>query len=761
MGGAPVLGGAQGQPEGRTAAASAPAPMEDDPLCRPVPLAGRVAPPVAEGTRRMVERLRRLRAEAERDPEQNVFVSAGLAARLQHRLDAALASGNQARVLDLRPRLARQLLNAGETGAALREYEGFQAMVDAASWRLDAQQSADLALQTALCHLRLGEQENCLTGHNPESCIAPLRGGGVHRDKRGALAAIRVLNGYLARDRHDLRVRWLLNLAHMAAGTHPDGVPRDLLIPPAAFASEHDVGRFPDVAARVGLVADDLAGGVVVEDFDRDGRLDVMVSSSRLDGPLRLFVNSGDGRFAERSIEAGLSGLDGGLNLVSTDYDNDGWVDVFVLRGGWLGRGGRHPNSLLRNRGDGTFEDVTEAAGLLSFHPTQTAVWADFDGDGWLDLFVGNESRPGDAHPCELYRNNGDGTFTECAAESGVGVTGFIKAVVAGDVDNDGRPDLYLSDGDGLNRLFRNEASGDRPGWRFRDITQSAGVAEPRSSFPAWFWDYDQDGWLDLLVCGYRYHGVGDIAADYLGLDHAAERPRLYRNLGGGRFEDVTKQAGLWRLLLGMGANFGDLDNDGWLDFYVGTGDPDLATLVPNRMFRNANGRRFQDVTTAGGFGHLQKGHGIAFADLDNDGDQDVYHVLGGAMEGDRYPDALFLNPGHGNRWIHLRLEGVQANRPAIGARLVLELETEDGGMRTLHRIVGSGGSFGASPFRQEIGLGRARALRRLTIAWPGTGRVEEVRGLEMDRGYRVVEGQGAVEDMVLPRVDFTVGAAR
>jgi len=700
----------------------------------------------------MVGRLKRLREEAEKQPEQNVFLSSFQAARLQRQVGAALAAGNEPRLLDLRPRLGRQLLNAGETEAALREFEAFQHMVRRASWRLDLRQSAELAFQTAIAHLRLGEQANCLAGHHPESCLVPLRGGGIHRDTKGAEGAIRVLTEYLAQDPGHLGSRWLLNLAFMAMGQYPDGVPKPYRIPPRVFESDADVGRFTDVAGALGLDVDDLAGGVITEDFDGDGYLDVMVSSSRMDGPLRFFRNQGDGRFEERTVEAGLTGLTGGLNLLQMDYDNDGWKDVHVLRGGWLGKGGHHASSLLRNLGNGVFEDVTEAAGLLSLHPTQTAAWFDFDGDGWLDVFVGHESRPGDEHDCELYRNFGDGTFTEVAARVGLAVKGFIKAVAAGDFDNDGKPDVYVSDLEGPNRLFRNrgpETGSDGVwGWRFEDVTSSAGVAEPRHSFPAWFWDFDNDGWQDLFVCGYRYAGVGDIAADYLGLENGAERPRLYRNLGNGRFADVTRAMGLWRVLLAMGSNFGDLDNDGWLDFYLGTGDPDLGTLVPNRMFRNDRGQRFQDVTTSGGFGHLQKGHGVAFADLDNDGDQDIYQVLGGAMEGDHYPNALFLNPGHGNSWIQLEIVGETSNRAALGARVKVTCSTPDG-ERRLFRTVGSGGSFGASPLRQEIGLGKATSVKEIEVFWPATGRTQHWRGPGINRSYRVREGSEELE--VLP----------
>src|SRR5260221_8566643 len=134
-----------------------------------------------------------------------------------------------------------------------------------------------------------------------------------------------------------------------------------------------------------------------------------------------------------------------------------------------------------------------------------------------------------------------------------------------------------------------------------------------------------------------------------MGLPYSSERPRLYHNNHDGTFSDVAKAAGLDHLLHAMGCNYGDLDNDGYLDFYLGTGDPSLGTLIPNRMFRNAQGRFFQDVTTSGGFGHLQKGHGVSFADFDNDGDQDIYTVIGGAYSGDHYRNVFFENPGHGN----------------------------------------------------------------------------------------------------------------
>jgi len=195
-----------------------------------------------------------------------------------------------------------------------------------------------------------------------------------------------------------------------------------------------------------------------------------------------------------------------------------------------------------------------------------------------------------------------------------------------------------------------------------------------------------------------------------------------------------------------MGANFGDLDNDGWLDCYLGTGDPDFATIVPSRMFRNDGGKRFQDVTTAGGFGQLQKGHGIAFADFNNDGTQEIFSKVGGAVETDNYHSQFFLNPGFGNHWIKLQLEGVQTNRVALGARIKIVVR-DNGQERALYREVGSGGSFGANPFRQEIGLGQATSVERVEIFWPVSRTTQVITGLSLDRTYRIREGEaGAVE---------------
>ena len=211
-----------------------------------------------------------------------------------------------------------------------------------------------------------------------------------------------------------------------------------------------------------------------------------------------------------------------------------------------------------------------------------------------------------------------------------------------------------------------------------------------------------------------------DVGAEMSGRSIGTERPKLYRNNGDGSFTSVEKEAGIDRSFYAMGCNYGDLNNDGLPDFYVGTGAPSFKALVPNRMMLNKNGNAFEEVTGQGGFGHLQKGHGIGFADLDGDGDQDVYAVMGGAFEGDGFMNALFENPGFGNNWIALKLEGVTANKSAIGARIKINTKESNGTSRSIYSVVSTGGSFGANTLTREIGLRKAVSISSVEITWPG-----------------------------------------
>ena len=193
-----------------------------------------------------------------------------------------------------------------------------------------------------------------------------------------------------------------------------------------------------------------------------------------------------------------------------------------------------------------------------------------------------------------------------------------------------------------------------------------------------------------------------------------------------------------------MGCNFGDIDNDGYPDMYFGTGNPLYQSLLPNKLFRNDGGKRFEDVTGVSRTGNLQKGHGVAFADIDNDGDEDIYIDMGGPYHGDPYQNLLFINPGQNkNHWISLDLQGVQSNRAAIGARIRLVIH-DQGRLRSVYKDVNSGSSFGANPLRQHMGVGSAATIDTLEIKWPGSGLVQTFRNVHVDAFLKIKEGDAA-----------------
>jgi hypothetical protein len=612
----------------------------------------------------------------------------------------------------------------------------------------------DMAVYLGLALLQAGEDQNCLLHHSAASCILPLTGDGVHSRPEYARRAGDVFLD-IARDHPNaLQSLWLLNLARMASGDYPDGVPARFRLPPEALEAGSELPRWTDRAPELGIAVTDLAGGAVVDDFDGDGFLDLLSSTWDPCGSLKAFRGDGRGGFEEVTEAWRLDEQLGGLNLVHADFDGDGRLDLLVLRGAWMGPGGRIRNSLLRNvegSAGPRFVDVTRTAGLAEpAYPTQTAAWADYDLDGDLDLYVGNEDPDGNSYPSQLFRNNGDRTFTDVAVDAGVMNMRYAKAVTWGDFDDDGDPDLYVSN-IGPNRLYRNDGDG-----TFTDVAIELDVAEPVGrSFASWFFDYDNDGDLDLFVADYE-SPVPAVAAHYFGLRPVDNRPRLYRN-DGGRFTEVGREAGLERALLPMGANYGDLDADGWPDLYLGTGEPGFETVMPNVMYRNRSGRGFEDVTFAGGFGHLQKGHGVAFGDVDHDGDQDLFHQLGGFFPGDAYSNALFENPTQGASWITLALEGAGANSHGVGARVTARI-LENGERRTVHALVGSGGSFGGSTFRVELGLGRATRIDEIVIRWPGERRSQTFEAVRPNRAYRVVQGAAQLVELDLPRVQLGGG---
>ncbi len=608
----------------------------------------------------------------------------------------------------------------------------------------------------ALASLRQGEQENCVMHHTSQSCLLPIRGNGTHSMTEGARTAREVYARILEQNPSDLTSRWLFNVSSMALGAYPDSVPKSLLIEPSLYAAEDSMPQFEDVAPALGIATRGLTGGCVMDDFDGDGSLDIMVSSFGLDpvrDAMQFLVQDSRGHFTDRTEEAGLSGLVGGSNLVQADFDNDGHLDVLVLRGGGLlGKLGCQPPSLLRNRGDGTFEDVTRRSGVYFLAAAQSATWADFDADGWLDLFVGVQYselatfeiplwrafEPAPRQSCKLFHNQHDGTFREVAATAGVAFVGMVSGVASGDLDEDGLPDLVLAQRYGPALVYHNE--GGSP-LRF----QRTQVLEPNHCGALCLLDADGDGHLDLFVSGYTVgasgYAAGLVAADYLGLPSTAERPRLYRNLGRGWLEDVTPTSGLGRAIFATGLGAGDFDGDGRTDLFVGTGSRDYRALLPDRMFRNVGGSRFADVTRAADVGHLQKAGAVAVGDLDGDGDEDIYIKVGGEFPGDAFRSVLFRNPGAPNHHLTLRLEGTHTNRSAIGAR-VRVIVTESGHEREQFATVSTGSSFGGSSLQLEIGIGNATGITAVEVQWPGGG-LERYRGARPDCVLTLREGSG------------------
>ncbi len=697
----------------------------------------------SRGTREMAERLKFI--DLATDPENNEFAS-------DRRVELLATAQKTEPTLSGQFQLGLEYLRNGQPDLAIEQFELTKKAYNQNPEQFNPNTREILYELFGLTYLRLGEIENCVHHHSADSCLAPISGEGIHTITRGSTKAAEIFREALAHYPDSLKFRWLLNIAYMTLGQWPEAVETKWQISPETFASESPFPRFYDRAIELGLDAVGMLGGSITDDFDNDGDIDIVASAWGLKDQIRYFTNNGDGSFEDKTVEAGLIGITSGINLTHADYDNDGLVDILVLRGGWIEKGGHYPNSLLHNLGNGQFADVTQEAGLLSMHPTQTAAWADFDRDGFLDLFIGNETWPKDGrHPCELYRNNGDGTFSECAVACGINITGIVKGVTVGDYDNDQWSDIYISRFNDENILLKNlgsQQSGNN--WlQFTDVSKEANVQEPLRSFPTWFWDFDNDGWLDIFVGGFWVGDVGEVAASYLGLKTSAERPRLYRNKGDGTFEDVTELTGTDIVSMPMGANYGDLDNDGWLDFYLGTGNPSVKMTIPNRVFRNDQGKRFLDVTTNGGFGHLQKGHGVSFADIDNDGDQDIFTVLGGAFTGDIAFNALYENPGNGNHWLTLRLIGNQSNRDGIGARIKLDLQTPNG-ERTIHLTVGTGGSFGASSLQQEIGLGNALGITSMEIRWPSSDKVQRFSSVPINTCLEIKEGNPAVSQIPL-----------
>jgi tetratricopeptide (TPR) repeat protein len=676
-------------------------------------------------------------------------------------LDKFLSPGDQEL---LKTRLPLDVLNAHFSLGEIHSYEGDMGLAveqyqDAYKIAISDISSATLQMNEALgiAYLHKSEMENGVYRNPGERCILPIPPGNAYTETGDSDKAIEYFLKYLEQKPDELEVKWLLNLAYMTIGAYPEKVPPQYLIPPAVFESSENVGRFVDVAPQAGLNSFSTAGGVIVDDFESNGRLDVVTSSNKGNfdvvtssfdscGPMHFFHNNGDGTFIDQAEKAGLADQVGGLNIIQADYNNDGCMDILVLRGAWEIA---QRKSLLRNNCDGTFTDVTDASGLaVPATSTQAAVWVDINNDGLLDLFVANEDAP-----AQLFLNKGDGRFEDISESAHVGRIMFSKGVAAADYDNDGWPDLFVSNLNGPNFLYHNNHDN-----TFTEVAMQAGVQSPTHGFATWFFDYDNDGWPDLFVTSY-FVSVDETARTYLGLPHNATTLKLYKNMKDGTFRDVTKEVGLDKVFMPMGANFGDIDNDGFLDIYLGTGNPSYASLVPNVLLRNHDGKYFSDVTASSGTGELHKGHGIAFADLQNSGYEDIIAEVGGATPGDSHTLRVFENPGNGNDWISVKLVGVKTNRAAIGARIKVTVDNKGQGARSIYRTVSSGGSFGASPLQQHIGLGKDARIVDLEIWWPASNTRQHFPNVDKNQFLQIKEF--AQEYAKLDRHPYRLGGAR
>jgi hypothetical protein len=571
----------------------------------------------------------------------------------------------------------------------------------------------------------------------------PLTKNGAFRDKDDSRQAIQYYQEYLRKSPKELEVRWLLNLAYMTIGEYPAGVPTEYRIPEKAFHSTETVGRFVDVAPEMGLNVIRGAGGLVVDDFENNGLLDAVVSSQDGCDPLRYFHNNGDGTFSDWTERAGLVEQLGGLNIVKADYNNDGCMDILVLRGGW-----EFPQrkSLLRNNCDGTFTDVTEESGLGErITATQTAVWDDIDNDGYLDLFIGNENSP-----AQLFHNKGDGTFEEIGHSAGIDRTGFTKGVAAADYDRDGFVDFYVTNNNGINFLYHNNGNS-----TFTEVGRQAGVQAPIFSFSTWFFDYDNDGWPDLFVTGYM-NSIDEALKTYVKQPFNAETVKLYRNRHDGSFEDVTVKVGLDKVYMPMGTNFGDIDDDGYLDIYLGMGSPSFTALLPHTLLRNDRGKVFVDITQSSGTGELHKGHGIVFADLGRQGHEDILAEIGGAVPGDKHAMRVFRNPGNPNDWLNVKLVGKKSNRAAVGAQIKITVQDGNETPRAIYRTVGETSSFGGNPMEQHIGLGHDAHSIGVEVFWPVTKTTQHFTNVAKNQYIEIQEF--ASECRHLSRPAFPLG---
>ena len=538
-------------------------------------------------------------------------------------------------------------------------------------------------------------------------------------------------------------------------------------------------------------------GGITAVDYDNNGLYDLFIP----DGvESKLYRNRGDGTFEDVTVEAGLAGLDGVSAAVFADYDNDGHKDLFVSRT-------FRPNQLFHNNGDGTFTDVTKESGLGADSCTTVAAWADYDNDGFLDLYVGRYMDPRtripttfysrNGEPNQLYHNNGDGTFTNVTERAGVGDKGLCLGVVWGDFNDDGYPDLYVVNDFGRKTLYRNNGDG-----TFKDITIKSNTLAYGAGMSASFVDYDNDGKFDYYVTHIRsehsWYAEAPTVKRYMlrsltegtwktdmplyweimrqsGLgfvgvfQQMASGNTLLRNKGDGTFEDVTLKANANPPGWFWGACFADFDNDGWQDVYAANGwvyndknseieldflnnvvvnqrqyktgiffDPAYFGRLSwhgwerNRYLHNNGDGTFTEMGHATGTDLLMNSRGVAVADFWNRGVMDI------AVSGSTDRHALLKNMvGVGRNWLQIELIGTVSNRDAVGTRVTIYID----GQQQAREVV-LGDSYGSqSSLRLHFGLGRSAIVDKVIVRWPCSKMIQTFENVAGNRIIQITEG--------------------
>ncbi len=596
-------------------------------------------------------------------------------------------------------------------------------------------------LQLGLAEFRLGEAdkaaerfENIIQNYRRHSGayyylgVYHLR----HGDPEKAVANFKESLRLKPRDPETL---WNLWTAYSQLGGYPEALPEEFKIVGGNSDSRllTDSGQpiaerqFTDIAPDLKMDKIDGGRGSAWGDYDNDGDLDIVAVGTYQ--PHVLYRNNGDGTFTDVAEQAGVADPRGGWGSLFADYDNDGYPDLYITRGGWSGAA---ENTLYRNNGDGTFTDVTHTADVADPQSSFCAAWADYDNDGYIDLYIAN-GVIGDGAANVLYRNNGDGTFTNTAETAKVANTGNSLGTAWGDYDKDGHIDLHVVNYGQSNVLYRNNGDG-----TFTDVTATAGMSlAVTDAFVTFFLDVDNDADLDLFISNsgsFQAFIAGQITGS---ATHDSDRQVLYRNNGDGTFTDVTKESGLYHAYGAMGANFGDINSDGYVDIYLATGAPQMGRLERDALFQNNGDGTFIDATVALGLGNIGKGHGVTFGDADADGDVDIYVPVGGAFIGDQWHNLFYQNTGTGNNYLTLKLVGVKSNRDGIGAKVTLNL-----GDGTIYREVSGGGGFGSTnSLPLEIGLGTHTKVDTLEIVWP-SGQVDTHRNLSVNQELLVTEGK-------------------